>query len=107
MEEFVMEFLDINPLIKSLRNRPSDFEWERDWLRHLPSDHRFKVDQDGNVWIDAQCDCAILRVRREQGKEFRNALEIWEAAYWRPLKINKEFARHFRSPTWWQRPYRT
>jgi hypothetical protein len=45
-------------------------------------------------------------VRRDQGKDLWNAFQIWEAAYWRPVEINKEFARHFGPPNWLQRLYR-
>ena len=106
MEEFAIEFLDVSPMIEALRIRPMDFEWDGSWLHHLPSDHRFKVDEEGDVRIDARCDCAILRVRREQGRALWNAFQIWEAAYWRPVEINKEFARHFSPPNWLQRLYR-
>jgi hypothetical protein len=107
MEEFVMRFLDVDPMIAALRARPSDFEMDGSWLQHLPSRHRFTIDREGNVRLDARCDCAILHVRREQGQELWNAFQIWHSAYWWPMEINKEFARHFRSPNIWQRIYRS
>ncbi|MBN9147228.1 MULTISPECIES: hypothetical protein [unclassified Nitrobacter] len=106
MEQFAMEFLDVRPMIEALRTRPMDFEWDRGWLHHLPSNHRFKVDEEGDVRIDAHCDCAILRVRRDHGRELWTAFQLWEAAYWRPVEINREFARHFGAPNWLQRLYR-
>lgn len=106
MEEFAMRFLDVSPMIAALRTRPADFELDGSWLYHFPSHHRFKVDQEGNVTLDARCDCALLRVRRDQGKELWKAFQIWQSAYWRPTEINKEFALHFRSPNLWQRLYR-
>jgi hypothetical protein len=106
VEQFVMEFLNVEPLIAALRMRPAEFEKDGNWVRHLPSDHRFKVDGDGNVNIDASCDCALLHVSRRQGKQLLRALSIWEAAYWRPVEINKEFASHFASRGLWQRIYR-
>jgi hypothetical protein len=107
MEEFVMSFLDVGPLIAALRTRPTDFEMDGSWLHHFPSRHRFKVDQEGNVSLDARCDCAILRARREQGRELWHAFQVWHSAYWQPVTINREFVRHFRSPNLWQRFYRS
>jgi hypothetical protein len=106
MEQFAIEFLDVQPMIEALRTRPMDFEWDRGWLHHLPSNHWFKVDEEGDIRIDAHCDCAILRVRRDQGRKLWNAFQTWEAAYWRPIEINGEFARHFGPPNWLQRLYR-
>lgn len=106
METFAIEFLDVRPMIEALRTRPMDFEWDRGWLHHLPSNHRFKVDEGGDVRIDAHCDCAILRVHRDQGRELWTAFRMWEAVYWRPIEINREFARHFGPPNWLQRLYR-
>jgi hypothetical protein len=106
MEEFVVSFLDAGPMIAALRTRPADFEMDRSWLHHFPSHHRFKIDQKGNVKLDARCDCAILHVRREQGQDLWHAFQIWHAVYWQPTMINREFARHFRSPNLWRRLYR-
>jgi hypothetical protein len=106
MDEFVMSFLDVGPIIGALRTRPADFEMDQGWLLHFPSRHRFQVDEDGTVRIDARCDCALLHVKHEQGRELWNAFQTWHAAYWRPTEINREFAWHFRPPTIWQRFYR-
>jgi hypothetical protein len=106
MEEFGMSFLDLGPIIAALRTRPADFEMDGKWLYHFPSHHRFKVDQIGNVRLDARCDCALLHARREQGQELWNAFQIWHSAYWRPIEINEKFAREFGSPNIWQRFYR-
>jgi hypothetical protein len=106
MEEFVVRFLDVGPMIAALRTRPADFEMDGSWLHHFPSHHRFKIDQEGDVKIDATCDCAFLHVRREQGHELWHAFQIWRSAYWQPTLINREFARHFRAPNLWQRLYR-
>jgi hypothetical protein len=107
MEEFVMSFLDVAPMITALRTRPADFEMDQGSLHHFPSHHRFQFNQDGNVTLNARCDCALLRVKREQSQELWSAFQIWQAAYWRPTEINKEFACHFRSPNMWQRLYRS
>jgi hypothetical protein len=99
MEEFGMSFLDLDPIIAALRTRPADFEMDGKWLYHFPSHHRFKVDQKGNVILDARCDCALLRARREQGQELWDAFQIWHSAYWRPVEINEKFG----SPNIWRR----
>jgi hypothetical protein len=104
--EQVMSYLDISPMIASLRTRPDDFEMQRGWLHHFPSQHRFKVDKEGSVRIEAQCDCAMLAVKREQGRELWDAFQQWHAGYWRAVEINSEFALHFRTPNLWQRLYR-
>jgi hypothetical protein len=37
MEEFVMTFLDVRPIMLGLRTRPAEFEMDRGWLHHFPS----------------------------------------------------------------------
>jgi hypothetical protein len=106
MERLTMNYLDVSPMIVSLRTRPDDFEINRGWLHHVPSRHRFKFDSEGNVRLDARCDCSLLAVKRQQGQELWIAYQEWRAAYWRPVEINKEFASHFRPPNIWQRLYR-
>jgi hypothetical protein len=106
MKEFGMSFLDLDPIIAALRTRPTDFEMDGKWLHHFPSRHRFKVDQNGNVRLDALCDCALLHAQREQGQKLWNAFQIWHSAYWRPIEINERFAREFAAPNIWRRLYR-
>jgi hypothetical protein len=106
MEEFAISFLDVGPMIAALKARPADFEMDGAWLHHFPSRHRFKIDREGKVTLDARCDCAILHVRRDQGRELWRAFEIWQSAFWQPATINREFADHFRSPNFWRRLYR-
>jgi len=91
-----MAYLDVSPMITSLRTTPEDFEIAEGWLRHIPSRHDFKFDPDGNVHLRAQCDCAHLAIQTEQGRELASSYHHWEAHYWRPLLINREFASHFR-----------
>ena len=91
-----MAYLDVSPMMTSLRTNPEDFAIAEGWLRHIPSRHDFKFDPDGNVHLRAQCDCSHLAVRTEQGRELAGAYHHWEAHYWRPLLINREFASHFR-----------
>jgi hypothetical protein len=106
MEEFGVNFLDLDPIITALKTRPTDFEMDGKWLHHFPSRHRFRVDAKGNVRLDTLCDCALLHSRREQGQALWDAFQIWHSAYWRPIEINEKFAREFRAPNIWQRFYR-
>jgi len=85
-------------MIIALRTNPSDFEMKRGWLHHFPSRHEFKFDREGNVRLHAYCNCAMLSVRREQGRELWETFQLWHASYWRPVEINREFASHFRKP---------
>ena len=64
-----MAYLDIAPTIAALRARPEEFDLVRGWLRHTPSNHRFKVDPRGDVQLEAGCDCVMLSVSRPQGQE--------------------------------------
>jgi hypothetical protein len=82
MEEFVMGFLDVGPMIAALKTRPADFEMDGAWLHHFSSRHRFKIDREGNVTLDARCNCAILHVRRDQGRQLWGAFELWRSAFW-------------------------
>lgn len=101
-----MAYLDVSPMIASLRTAPDEFELVRGSLHHFPSRHHFHFDPHGNVGVEAACDCAFLSIRHEQGQELRAAFEEWRAAYWRPIEINREFASHFRRPSPLQRIYR-
>jgi hypothetical protein len=92
-------FLDISPLIKALRQRPGEFAWSDGWLRHVPSDHRFKFDPAGKVAIRADCACAALRVHEDQGRELYTVAESFTRDYWRPKVINRHFASHFERPS--------
>jgi hypothetical protein len=101
-----MTYLDVNPMIIALRSSPGDFELKRGWLHHFPSHHEFKFDRDGNVRLHARCDCAMLAVRHEQGRELWETFQLWHASYWRPVEINREFASHFKRPNAVQRLWR-
>jgi hypothetical protein len=98
-----MNYLDVSPMVASLRTRPDDFEMMHGWLRHTPSRHNFYFGPDGDVRIDARCDCSMLAVKSDQRQELRDAFQQWHAVYWRPIEINREFASHFRPPNLWQR----
>jgi hypothetical protein len=90
--------LNIAPMISALQFQPADFEYERGWLRHVPSRHRFQFDRSGRVTIDARCGCASERVSCEQGEELYVAFKAWRQLYWQPLETDREFASHFRTP---------
>jgi hypothetical protein len=98
-----MAYLDVSPMVAALRERPEDFEMKGKWLLHKASHHRFKLGCEGNVRLEAPCDCSFLTVSRGQGQELWQAYQIWHQAYWRPTVINRQFASHFRQPSWWWR----
>ncbi len=101
-----MAYLDVSPMVVSLRTRPEDFEMIHGWLHHFPSRHRFHFGPDGDVSIDARCDCSLLAIQPEQREGLNEAFQQWYAAYWRPVEINREFASHFKAPNIWQRMIR-
>jgi len=101
-----MAYLDLAPAITTIRSRLEDFEFSNNTLHHLSSRHRFRFSSDGDVQVDAACDCSMLRISREQGKAFHAAYREWYATYWRPIEINREFASHFRRPNLAQRVLR-
>ena len=98
-----MVYLDISPMLAAMREQPDAFSLSRGWLKHHPSNHRFKVQADGFVVVDAECGCATLSVRTEQGLQLNEAMKTWRAEYWVPHEINQHFARHFRPPRFWRR----
>jgi hypothetical protein len=102
-------YLDASPMIRALSEDPSAFEIRRNCLRHRPSRHWLAFDIEGNARIFARCDCANLRVNREQSEQLQAAVAVWEETYWYPLladaaaerrvaEINREFAKHFGPP---------
>jgi hypothetical protein len=95
-----MAYLELSPAIAALRAQPEEFEFSNDTLHHLSSRHRFRFDGEGDVQIEALCDCSVLRARPEQAKAFHSAYQEWHANYWRPLQINREFAAHFEPKLW-------
>jgi hypothetical protein len=109
-----MAYLDLTPMLQAMRARPSEFEMQGSYLRHMPSHHLLNFDIWGNARVHARCDCAMLDVSREQSEEIKAAIAAWKVVYWEPhlaqieaekraAKINREFASHFRPPTLWQR----
>ena len=69
-----MAYLYLSPAIAALRARPEEFEFSDDALHHLSSRHRFRFDSEGDVRIDALCDCSLLRARPEQGQVLPRSL---------------------------------
>jgi hypothetical protein len=91
-----MATLDVSPMIGALRECPSDFDMSRGQLRHMPSGHRVVFDAfGGSARIDAQCECATLRISLEQSRELLVAFREWQQDYWRAVEINRDFADHF------------
>ena len=101
-----IQFLDVSPMVAALRSQPTDFEFSRGWLLHVPTRHRFCFDRSGGVTIDAHCGCSGMAVGFDQGRELSGAFNAWRDEYWRPLIQNREFAEHFRSPNAWVRLWR-
>ena len=101
-----MRYLDVSPMISALRFQPTDFEYARGWLRHVPSRHAFRFDRKGGVTIEAQCGCAGLNVRQEQADDLFATFNAWRENYWRPLETDREFASHFCKPNAWVRLFR-
>jgi hypothetical protein len=90
-----MSYLDVAPMMVSLRTTPEEFEIKNGWLHHIPSRHDFMFDRDGRVQIRAECNCAMLAVKSEQEAALFNSYREWQMSYWHPLQINREFASHF------------
>ncbi len=91
-----MSYLDVTPMMVALRTTPEEFELTHGWLHHVPSRHSFRFNPDGHVQISTACECALLAIRPEQERELASSFRNWNATYWRPLLINREFASHFR-----------
>jgi len=91
-----MTYLDVSPMMVSLRTRPEEFDLKNRWLRHNPSRHCFRFEPSGHVTIRAACDCAFLMIHPDQERELSESYRSWLVNYWRPLEINREFASHFR-----------
>src|SRR6266446_5294399 len=109
-----MAYLDLSPMLQAMRARPSEFEMQGSYLRHISSHHLLNFDIWGNARVHARCDCAMLDVSREQSEEMKAAMSAWRVVYWEPhlaqieaekraAKINREFASHFRPPGAWRR----
>jgi hypothetical protein len=106
-----MAYLDLTPMLEAIRTRPSEFDMQDSYLRHIPSRHLLTFNIRGNAQVHARCDCAMLDVSREQSEEMKAAISAWKVVYWAPhlaqiaaekraAKINREFASHFRSSAW-------
>jgi hypothetical protein len=106
-----MAYLDLTPMLEAIRTRPSEFDTQDSYLRHIPSRHLLTFNIRGNAQVHARCDCAMLDVSREQSEEMKAAISAWKVVYWAPhlaqiaaekraAKINREFASHFRSSAW-------
>lgn len=98
-----MTYLDVNPVIASLRTSPNAFEFVGGALHHIPSRHYFYFEPNGRVRLDAECSCAYLTVSEDQQSALTQAFSEWRVAYWRPLEINRQFAEHFNPPSGWRR----
>jgi hypothetical protein len=108
-----MAYVDLTPMLETIRTSPSEFDMYGPYLRHIRSEHLLDFDYRGNARVHARCDCSALQVSREQSEEMKAAISAWKVVYWAPhlaqiaaekraAKINREFASHFR-PSAWQR----
>jgi hypothetical protein len=96
-----MAYLDVSPMIVALRTSPAEFDIRRGLLRHKPSGHRVMFDPlGGSARIEAECDCALLRISYQQSRELTEAYHNWEETYWRGVRINRDFASHFDRRFW-------
>jgi hypothetical protein len=91
-----MAYFDISSMLVALRDQPDAFCLSEGWLIHLPSRHRFKVQAEGSIIIDAACGDAGLSVHAEQGRQLYQAVGSWRTEYWIPHEISGHFANHFR-----------
>ncbi|MBS0222536.1 MAG: hypothetical protein JSR91_17540 [Proteobacteria bacterium] len=98
-----MAYLDLTPAITALRSRPEEFEFSNNTLHHLTSRHSFRFAGEGDVQIDARCDCSLLRATPDQNRILYAAYREWYDTYWRSVEINREFATHFQPPALWRR----
>jgi len=98
-----VQYLNVNPMMVALRSAPEEFELADGWLHHIPSRHSFRFGPTDAVEIRAACNCALLMIQPEQQRELADSFRQWRAVYWRPLQINREFARHFVPRAWWRR----
>lgn len=96
-------YLDISPLITAVRRRPQEFEWVAGMLHHVPTNHTFRFDPEGNAAVLADCACATLTISRQQGRELYETVAVWTRDYWRPRVINRHFASHFEQPSLFKR----
>ena len=101
--EKAMNYLDVSPMMESLRTAPEDFSLKGKWLSHRSSRHGFAFDADGRVQIRAACECSQFLVKPEQERALYDCFRDWEASYWRPLRVNREFASHFNHHASWRR----
>jgi len=90
-----MAYLDVSPMMVAFRTSPEDFEIRDGWLHHIPSRHQFLFGPDDKVQLVAECNCASLSIKPDQSQALAGCYREWQATYWRPLEINKEFASHF------------
>ena len=95
-----MSYLDVSPMMESLRTVPEDFSLKGKWLSHRSSRHGFYFGPDGKVQIRAACECSQFLIKPDQERALYDCFREWEMNYWRPLRANREFASHFRGHSW-------
>lgn len=77
-------YLDIGPMVRRLRQNPTEFELRDKSICHRPSSIRFTLTGNGNDRIIARCNGIEFPISREQGAVLRTALATWTETYCRP-----------------------
>jgi hypothetical protein len=85
-------FLDVSEMTAALRFQPSDFEYSRGFLVHVPSRHRFWFNHEGRLTIMARCGCSGRSIRPDQSQELYETYLSWRSEYWQPLQADRKLA---------------
>ena len=107
-------YLDIGPMIRRLRQNPTEFELRHDCIHHRPSGHRLILIRDSKHHIVARCNGVEFPIIPEQSSILRAALANWEEVYWHPLiarkiagrritQISRELARLSEAKAQWRK----
>lgn len=109
-------YLDASPMIRALRQSPSEFELCYKHIRHKPSCHWLAFDPCGTAVLCGRCNAASFPITREQTAQLRSAVATWLETYWRPLmtrqtaarqvaenRAGRGIARHLRPKSRWRR----
>jgi hypothetical protein len=105
-------YLDIGPMIRRLRQNPTEFELRDKGIHHRPSSIRFILMGDGNDRIVARCNGIEFPISRDQSAILRAALAAWREVYCRPpidpdtgrlvTQVGRELARLFGPKAQWR-----
>ena len=93
-------YLDVGPIIRRLRQNPSEFEMRGAGVHHRPSWPRLTLMRNRNDRIVALCHRIEFPISREQSAVLKAALGTWEEIYWRPLIARKTAERRITQICW-------